>query len=248
MGIFGRMKRAVKSKANAAIDKAVDPAKEIDMAILELETQQKTALKELLAYKATAKVMDKDIAALEEKTATWEQRAMLAVRKGDDALARECLREKKSGEAELERLRRDRNEANGYAAELNRSRKQVETRLQMLKLKRGTMATQIAAARSGSGNAFGLSSSPFDRMDVAEAKIENDAIAAEAGAELDAEGGGAQAEAASEAAFDAALRAAGDDPDGGEGGDDPLAQLKAKMAADRADKQAAAQKQLKKGS
>lgn len=248
MGIFGRMKRAIKSKANAAIDKAVDPAKEIDMAILELETQQKTALKELLAYKATAKAMEKDIAALEEKTATWEQRAMLAVRKGDDALARECLREKKAGDAELERLRRDRNEANGYAAELNRSRKQVETRLQMLKLKRGTMATQIAAARSGGSSAFGLSSDPFDRMDKAEAKIENDAIAAEVGAELDADGAGAQAEAASEAAFDAALRAAGGDPDAGEGGDDPLAQLKTKMAAERAEKQAAAQKQLKKGS
>jgi phage shock protein A len=247
MGIFGRMKRAVKSKANAAIDKAVDPAKEIDMAILELETQQKTALKELLAYKATAKVMETDIAALEEKTATWEKRAMLAVRKGDDALARECLREKKTGEAELERLRRDRNEANGYAAELNRSRKQVETRLQVLKLKRGTMATQIAAARSGSGNAFGLSSAPFDRMDVAEAKIDSDAVAAEAGAELDSMAGGAPAEAASEAAFDAALRAAGGDPDAGEGGDDPLAQLKAKMATERAGKQAAG-KQLKKGS
>ena len=41
MGIFGRMKRAVKSKANAAVDKMIDPAKELDMAILELEEQQK---------------------------------------------------------------------------------------------------------------------------------------------------------------------------------------------------------------
>src|SRR5262245_55202174 len=132
MGIFGRMKRAVKSKANAAIDKVVDPAREIEMAIFELEAEQKKALKELLSYKATAKVMEGDIAALEEKAKTWEQRAVGAVRKGDDALAKECLREQKSCAAQLDRLRRDRNEAAGYAADLNRSRKAVETKLQLL--------------------------------------------------------------------------------------------------------------------
>jgi phage shock protein A len=246
MGIFGRMKRAMKSKANAAIDKAIDPAKEIDMAILELEAQQKAALKELLSYKASAKMMEKDITALEEKAKTWESRAMLAVRKGDDALARECLREKKSCDADVERLRRDRNEANGYAAELNRSRKQVETRLQLLKLKKGTMATQIAAARSGTGNAFGLSEKPFERMDRAEHKIDSDAASAEALAELDTGGLGAPSSASSEAAFDAALLAAGGDPGAEAGGDDPLAELKAKMEAER--RARGEQKQLKKGS
>jgi phage shock protein A len=239
MGIFGRMKQVIKSKANAAVDKAIDPGKEIDMAILELEEQQKAAIKELLAYKASAKTMEKDIAALEEKQKTWEQRAMAAVRKGDDALARECLREKKRCESELERLRRDRAEANGYAAELNRSRKQAETKLQMLKLKKGTMATQIAAARSGTGNAFGFSERPFERMDKAEERIENDAIAAEVTASLDTDDAAPQA--SSEAAFDEALRAAGGDPTAAADGDDPLAQLKAKMAAERE------QKQLKKG-
>jgi phage shock protein A len=241
MGIFGRMKRAIKSKANAAIDKAVDPAREIEMAILELEGQQKTALKELLSYKASAKAMEKDIAAAEEKMKTWEQRAMMAVRKGDDALAVECLREQKSCAAQLDKLRRDRNEAAGYAAELNRSRKAVETKLQLLKLKKGTMATQIAAARSGTGDAFGFSNQAFERMDAAEEKIENDAIAAEVESGMESEGVATPSSASSEAAFDAALRAAGADP--AEAGDDALARLKAKMAAEREGKQ----KQLKKG-
>jgi len=173
---------------------------------------------------------------------------MLAVRKGDDALARECLREKKSCDAELERLRRDRNEANGYAAELNRSRKQVETRLQLLKLKKGTMATQIAAARSGTGNAFGLSEKPFERMDRAEQKIDGDAVAAEAMAEMDTGGVGAASSAVSEEAFNAALLAAGGDPGAEAGGDDALAQLKTKMEADRRAREQDKQKQLKKGS
>src|SRR5262245_44507557 len=155
MGIFGRMKRAIKSKANAAIDKAVDPAKELDMAILELEEQQKQALKELLSYKASAKAMEKDMEALEEKAKAWEQRAMGAVKKGDDELAKQCLKERKDCLTNLAKVKADRDEATGYAVELNRSRKRAETQLRVLKLKKGTMATQIAAARSGTGSAFG---------------------------------------------------------------------------------------------
>jgi len=236
MGIFGRMKRAVKSKANAAIDKAIDPAREIEMALLELEAQQKAALKELLSYKTTAKALDGDIARMEEKQRLWEQRAMTAVRKGDDDLARQCLREQKTATSELERLRRDRAEAVGYAAELNRSRKQLEIRLQLLRLKKGTMATQIAAARSGTGSAFGFSDKPFERLDRAEEKIESDAIAAEVESGMETDRVGQPSTGTSEAAFDAALLAAGADP-ADAGGDDALTQLKAKMAADRAAKQ-----------
>jgi phage shock protein A len=241
MGLFGRMKRAIKSKANAAVEKAVSPERELEMAILELEAQHKQALRELLAYKATAKVLERDIAAAEEKAATWERRAMAAVRKGDDALARECLREQKAAAADLERMKRDRGEAAGFAAELNRSRKQVETRLQMLRLKKGTMATQIAAARSGTGSAFGFDDKAMERMDRAEQRIESDAIAAEVESGMAVDGVGAPSSGVSEAAFDAALAAAGADPSAA--GDDALTQLKAKMEADREAKQ----KLLKKG-
>lgn len=225
MGIFGRMKRAVKSKANAAIDKAIDPAKEIDMAILELEEQQKQAIKDLISYKASAKAMEKDMAALEEKAKLWEQRAMTAVKKGDDELARQCLKERKQALTDLAKVTADRDEAAGYAIELNRSRKRVDTQLQVLKLKKGTMATQIAAARSGTGNAFGFSNEVFERMDKAEEKIDSEAIQAEVDAAMEGEELGTS--------LDAKLLAAGADPLAGGSADDELARLKAKVVADR---------------
>lgn len=230
MGIFRRMKRAVKSKANAAVDKMIDPAREIDMAILDLEKQNKEALQELLSYKTSAKTMDRDIERLEGEIKTWEQRAMTAVKKGDDPLAMECLREKKTRETRLAQTRRDRAEADGYAVELNRSRKQVETRLKVLKLKKGTMATQIAAARSGTGNAFGQGQEAFDRLDRAEEKIDHDAAMAEVEQEMALDSSGQ-----SERDIDARLLAAGAEPEAAP--DDALAQLKAKMAAERERKQ-----------
>jgi phage shock protein A len=228
MGIFGRMKRAVKSKANAAIDKAVDPAKEIELVIAELEEQRRVAYKELLGYKTSAKQMERDMAELEEKAAKWEKRAMAAVKAGDDETARQCLKEHKEALAERERVQRDRDEAAGYAIELNRSRKKVEHRLKILKLKKGTMATQIAAARSRSGSTFGETNELFERFDAAGNAIDEEAIEAEVAAAMQGEAHGTELEAKLLAT---AEHGTGDT-------DDELARLKARMLEEKSAKAA----------
>ena len=181
MGIFSKISKGISSKANAALDKAIDPEKEVDMMILELENQRKKALEELIAYKATAKQMDQDIARQEEKATHWEQQAMKAVKAGDDELAKQALAEKKRAQVEKARIVKDRDEALGYAIELNRSRKAFETRLQILKLKKSTLATQLAAARSGSANPFGHDDEVWDRLERAAEDILDGHVGAPAG-------------------------------------------------------------------
>jgi len=228
MGIFGRIKQGITSRANAAIDKAIDPEKELEMAILELEEGRKKALAELVSYKAAAKQMEHDIEKHKARAAEWEKRAMLAVRAGDDEAARTALREKKASEAEVTKIERDKHEAAGYAIQLNKSRKEFETKLQMLKMRKGTLATQLAAARSASGDAFGHDASVWDRFQSAEDRIDQELVESE----VDAAMRGEDAEAA---ALDAKILAASRQQDqvASEALDDPLAQLKAKMAADK---------------
>jgi phage shock protein A len=235
MGIFSKIKQGISSKANAALDKAIDPEKEIEMAILELEDGRKKALAELISYKATAKQMDNDLEKYKAKIAEWERRAMVAVRAGDDDAARLALKEKKSAETEYAKIERDKHEAASYAIQLNKSRKEFETKLQMLKLRKGTLATQIAAARSAGGDAFGNDSSVWDRFQAAEDRIDREAIETE----VDAAMRGDDVEAA---ALDAKILAASKKEDqlALPGENDPLADLKAKMA----DAKAAKQKQL----
>src|SRR5262247_2403426 len=209
MGIFSRIKNGISSKANAAIDKAIDPEKEIEIAIVELEAGRKKAMAELVAYKATAKQLDNDIEKHRAKAAEWERRAILAVKAGDDESAKTALREKKASESEAARIERDKHEAASYAIQLNKSRKEFETKLQMLKMRKGTLATQLAAARSAGGDAFGNDSSVWDKFQRAEDRIDQEAIETE---------------------VDAALPAAPDEA---------LAKLKEKMAADKLAKQKA---------
>ncbi len=227
MGIFSRIKNGISSKANAALDKAIDPEKELDMAILELEEGRKKALAELVSYKTTTKQLDQEIEKYKAKAAEWERRAMLAVKAGDDDAARTALREKKAAETELAKIVRDKHEAASYAIQLNKSRKEFETKLQMLKLRKGTLATQIAAARSAGGDAFGNDSSVWDKFQRAEDRIDQEAIETEVDAAMRGEDAEAQL-------IDAKLAALPAAPDGPE---DALARLKAKMAADKAAKQ-----------
>lgn len=227
MGIFSRIKNGISGKANAALDKAIDPEKELDMAILELEEGRKKALQELLSYKTTAKQLDQDLEKYRAKAAEWERRAMVALKAGDEDAARQALKEKRAAETEAAKIERDKHEAASYAIQLNKSRKEFETKLQMLKLRKGTLATQIASARSAGGDAFGNDSSVWDKFARAEERIDQEAIETEVDAAMRGEDADAQL-------LDSKLAALPATPEGPE---DALAQLKAKMLADKEAKQ-----------
>jgi phage shock protein A len=231
MSFISRIRRGIKAKANAAVDKMTDPERELDMTIMELEEQHKSALKDLVGYKATAKQMEQELEKYRTRVATWEKRAMDAVKAGDDELARSALKEKKLAEAEIVKITRDRDEATGYAIELNRSRKTAETKLRILKLKKGTMAQQLAQARSGNTSAFGHDDEVWDRFERAEDRIEAEAIQSEVDAAMAGEEADGSPVRISDGLSSAQLGA-------GEA-DDALSVLKQKMAAH------AAQKKLK---
>ncbi len=230
MGFFKRMKDGISSKANSALDKAIDPEKEIEMAILELEDQRKKALEELIAYKTTSKQMEQEIEKFKERAAKYEQKAMMAVRAGDDEVARAALKEKKAALVEVAKITKDRDEVASYAIQLNKSRKAFETKLAMLKMRKGTLATQIAAARSAGGDAFGNSGEVWDKFKRAEDRIDSEVIETEVDAAM-------RGETAAEAELDGKILAAqkelgpgGIDPDSA---DKALDALKAKVAAQR---------------
>jgi phage shock protein A len=232
VGFFKRMKDGISSKANAALDKAIDPEKEIDMAILELEESRKKAMAELIAYKTTAKQMEQEIEKFKERAAKFEQKAMMAVKAGDDETAKAALKEKKAALVEIVKITRDRDEAASYAIQLNKSRKTFETKLQILKMRKGTMATQIAAARSAGNDPFGNDGEVWDKFKRAEERIDAEAIETEVDAAM-------RGEDAATADFDAKLAKAAAEKALGPGGIDPdaadkaLDALKAKVAAQR---------------
>jgi phage shock protein A len=94
MGILERVTTVLKSNLNALINKAEDPEKMLDQVLIQMREQLGEAKREVAVAIADEKRLGAQLEAELEQVREWEQRAMLAVQKGDDELAREALRRK----------------------------------------------------------------------------------------------------------------------------------------------------------
>src|SRR5512142_651121 len=91
MGIFSRLGTLIKSNLNDLISKAEDPEKMLNQVLLEMQQQLVEAKKQVAMAIADEKRLQKQYEQETEKGKEWERKAMMAVRAGDDALAKEAL-------------------------------------------------------------------------------------------------------------------------------------------------------------
>lgn len=91
MGLFSRFKRTVKSNLNDMISKAENPEKMLDQLLLEMNEQLIDSKKTVAASIADEKRLERVIAQNRGEAADWERKAVLAVKSGNDALAKEAL-------------------------------------------------------------------------------------------------------------------------------------------------------------
>src|SRR4029078_5334726 len=98
MGIFSRLGTLIKSNINDLITKAEDPEKMLSQVLLEMQQQLAEAKKPGAVAIADEKKLQKQYAAEQEKSKEWERKAMVAVRAGDDGLARQALVRKQEHE------------------------------------------------------------------------------------------------------------------------------------------------------
>ena len=91
MGIFARLGTLLKSNINDLISKAEDPEKMLGQVLLEMQQQLVEAKKQVAMSIADEKRLQKQLETETEKGKDWERKAMLAIRAGDDTLAKEAL-------------------------------------------------------------------------------------------------------------------------------------------------------------
>src|SRR5690606_16271580 len=100
------------------LDAATDPAKNLDQMLEDLRAQLELGRKELVRGVALEKRLRDAVAKARAEVERWEQRAELAVRHGDDELARRALQHKRRLADEYERLQRNQLHQAGVAHEL----------------------------------------------------------------------------------------------------------------------------------
>jgi phage shock protein A len=187
MGIFDRAKRAISSNVNAMIDKAEDPRKLVELTLDEMKEQMTRAKQDVIAAVGAEKQLRKQCDELKIQVDKWEQRAILAVKAGDDALAREALKQKGRLSEELAATEKSREQQLALAFEMRENLKKMEARHAELQAKKGTIAAKAEIARAG-GGAEGLGAkegrNAFEEFRKMEEKIDQDEAEAAAVREL----------------------------------------------------------------
>jgi phage shock protein A len=175
MGIFDRMGKVIQSNLNGLLDKAEDDKKLIELNLDEMDAQIKAGHLEVVQAVAAEKQLKKKAEELLADVDRWDKRAELALKSGDEALAREALKQKKRVSAEAASADKARAQQRDVALNMKDELERMKEKLAELKLRKGSIVARAQQARAGSGSeqlgARG-GSSAFDNFKRMEEKID----------------------------------------------------------------------------
>ena len=188
MGIFSRLGTLIKSNINDLITKAEDPEKMLTQVLLEMQQQLMEAKKAVAVAIADEKKLQKQYTAEADKSKEWERKAMVAVRAGDDALARQALSRKQEHETIATQFQQQWVQQKQAVEKLKDALRLLNNKIEEAKRKKNILIArkkraeaqqQIANTMQGLGD-----TSAFDTFDRMAERIQLMEAEAEAGAEL----------------------------------------------------------------
>jgi phage shock protein A len=189
MGLFGRLGTLIRSNINELINRAEDPEKMLNQVLVDMKGQLVEAKKQVAVAIADEKRIKKQYEQEEAKAQDWEKKAMLAVRAGNDDLARAALA-RKTEHDELAATLKDQWEAQKQSVEqLKEALRGLDQKIEEAKRKRNILVSRQKRAQAQATinktlsqlNSSDSHDSTFARMDERVTQLEAEA---EATAEL----------------------------------------------------------------
>jgi phage shock protein A len=191
MGFFQRLATLIKSNLNDLISRSEDPEKMLNQIVEDMTNQLGEAKKMVALSIADEKKLEKQTQQELATAAEWERRAMLAVRAGDDNLAKEALARKKEHEALGEQFKDQWQKQKASVEQLKLALRALNAKIEEAKRKKNLLIARkkraeaqkaIQETMSGLRNA-----SAFETFDRMAGKIEQMEAEASAQAELNEE-------------------------------------------------------------
>jgi len=172
MGIIDRITRVIRANINDMIDKAEDPEKVLEQSIREmgddLVKMRQAVAQAIASQKRTEQQYQKNLS----EANTWQQRAQLALSKGDEGLAREALVRKKTHADTAATLKAQLDSQVQQIDALRRNLTALESKISEAKTKKDMLKARISAAKANKQLQSTISSinsssamSAFERME-----------------------------------------------------------------------------------
>ena len=222
MGIFSRLGTLIKSNLNELISRAEDPQKMLNQIVLDMQNQLVEAKKQVAVSIADEKRLKKQLDEQSDLSKEWERKAMLAVRAGDDVLAKEALRRKQEHDNQVVEFSKQWDLQKQAVDKLKDQLRTLNDKIEEAKRKKNILIARqkrAEAQKAIQDTMRGLSdTNAFDSFDRMAQRVDQIEAEAEASTELGGELTGDT--------LDQKFKSL---ESGGAGADSALAELKAKM-------------------
>jgi phage shock protein A len=196
MGLFDRVSRVIRSNLNAAVSSAEDPGKILDQAIVDMQEDLVQMRQAVAGAIATQKRVEQQYKQAQSEANTWQQRAQLALQKGDEELARQALLRKKTQAETATALKSQLDNQSATVDQLKRNLIGLESKLSEAKTKKDMLKARASAAKANeqlqqTTSRMNTSSAmaAFERMEekVLQMEAQSAAAAELAGADLESQ-------------------------------------------------------------
>lgn len=196
MGLFDRVSRVVRSNLNAAVSAAEDPEKILEQAIIDMQEDLVQLRQAVASAIASQKRMQQQHNQAQSEANNWQQRAQLALQKGDENLAREALNRKKVQTETAAALKTQLDQQSATVDTLKRNLIALEGKISEAKTKKDMLKARASAAKAneqlqGTMSSLNTSSAmgAFERMEekVLQMEARSQAAAELAGANLESQ-------------------------------------------------------------
>lgn len=148
MGLFDRISRVVRANLNDLVSKAEDPEKVLEQAVIDMNEDLIQLRQAVARTIAEQKRTEQRLAQDSAEAKKWEDRAKLALTKGDDNLAREALTRKKSFSDSATTYQNQLSQQKATVETLRRNLVALEGKISEAKTKKNMLQARAKAAQA----------------------------------------------------------------------------------------------------
>jgi len=148
MGFFDRLGRLVRANANAALSAAEDPVKILDQSVADMQADLVKLRQAVATAIASQKRIQNQADQADAQAKTWYERAELALKKGEEDLAREALGRRKTCQDTATALQGQLQSQCGQVDQLKKSLVQLESKIAEAKTKKDMLKARAQAAKA----------------------------------------------------------------------------------------------------
>ena len=196
MGFFDRLSRLLRANANAALSSVEDPGKILDQSVADMQSDLVKLRQAVATAIASQKRIQNQAEQSEAQAKTWYERAELALKKGEEDLAREALSRRKTYQDTATTLNTQLQSQAGQVEQLKKSLVALEGKIAEAKTKKDMLKARAQAAKAqeqlqsavnglGTNNAMAAFEQMEEKVQVLEARSQ--AAAELAGADLESQ-------------------------------------------------------------